>query len=559
MKQVLIAAFSIASIQLFSQVGIGTSAPDASAVLEVQSTQKGLLIPRMTSTDRDAIASPATGLMIFNTTTGTFEFYSGSTWTAFQSAYSAGTGLSISAGTISVDNTVVTSNYSGNVEIGGVLSAGGSGHASAVLSASSTTKGFLPPRMSATDRAGISNATAGLIVYQTDELKGLYVFDGTNWLHHSEWYTNSATTPSVFSLSKPANLHATDADANIGIGSGSLASITTGDNNVALGVNALNDISTSGNSTAIGYGALSLSTGTGNTSIGYASGAANVTGYNNTFVGNQANASSSNIYNATAIGNGAEVTATNTIQLGNGSVTNVNTAGGLTTGGSVGIGTTTPNSKAILDISSTTKGVLIPQMTTSQRDAISSAPEGLLIYNTTSNQFEARRKGRLPEKSIIDYTTTPSGSTGGNGAWQEFTVTESGYLTKIGLYQKNGFGSSAVSTQDWSMTIYSGVTSTNGSSLSGGTTIGYTTTTIAAAPNAGAALYEYVFDPPIHIESGTKYWFKLNELQVGTYTDTYLNSSDVYLNNDTWVGGFNRDLLFQVFVKPEGSLLWHGL
>jgi hypothetical protein len=557
MKYVLIAAFSIASIQLFSQVGIGTSAPDASAVLEVQSTQKGLLIPRMSSTDRDAIASPATGLMIFNTTTGTFEFYSGSTWTAFQSAYSAGTGLSISAGTISVANTVVTSNYLGNVEIGGVLSTGGSGHASAVLSASSTTMGFLPPRMSATDRAGI-NATAGLIVYQTDELKGLYVFDGTNWLHHSEWYTNAATTTSVFNLSKPANLHATDANANIGIGSGSLASITTGDNNVALGVNALNDISTSGNSTAIGYGALSSSTGTGNTSIGYASGAANVTGYNNTFVGNQANASSSSIYNATAIGNGAEVTATNTIQLGNGSVTNVNTAGGLTTGGSVGIGTITPNSKAILDISSTTKGVLVPQMTTSQRDAISSAPEGLLIYNTTSNQFEARRKGRLPERTIIDYMpASPSGSTGGNGAWQAFTATESGYLTKITLYQKNGM-QNPTTTFDWSMTLYSGVTSTNGSSLSGGTIIGYTTMTLPA--NGTAALRDYVFDPPIHVETGTKYWFKISELTSGGYyTNTYINSSDVYLNNDTWVGGFNQDLTFQVFIKPEGSLLWHGL
>ena len=49
----------------------------------------------------------------------------------------------------------------------------------------------------------------------------------------------------------------------------------------------------------------------------------------------------------------------------------------------VGIGTPTPNSKAALDITSTTKGFLLPRMTDTQRDAISSPPAGLMIYCTT--------------------------------------------------------------------------------------------------------------------------------------------------------------------------------
>jgi hypothetical protein len=53
--------------------------------------------------------------------------------------------------------------------------------------------------------------------------------------------------------------------------------------------------------------------------------------------------------------------------------------------GNVGIGTTAPDSEAILHLSSTTKGFLPPRMTTVQRDAIPTPPEGLVIYNTTTN------------------------------------------------------------------------------------------------------------------------------------------------------------------------------
>ena len=65
----------------YAQVGIGTTTPDASSALDITSITKGLLIPRMTETQRDEISSPATGLMIYQTdVTVGFYYYNGSSW-----------------------------------------------------------------------------------------------------------------------------------------------------------------------------------------------------------------------------------------------------------------------------------------------------------------------------------------------------------------------------------------------------------------------------------------------------------------------------------------------
>lgn len=56
------------------------SDPDPSAMLDIKSTDKGLLIPRMTSSERDAISQPATGLQIYNTDHSVFNYYDGTTW-----------------------------------------------------------------------------------------------------------------------------------------------------------------------------------------------------------------------------------------------------------------------------------------------------------------------------------------------------------------------------------------------------------------------------------------------------------------------------------------------
>ncbi|REC74483.1 hypothetical protein DRF60_17700 [Chryseobacterium elymi] len=58
---VLISSFS------FAQIGINTSTPDRSAILDVYSQDKGMLIPRLTTASRDAISNPATSLAIYDT------------------------------------------------------------------------------------------------------------------------------------------------------------------------------------------------------------------------------------------------------------------------------------------------------------------------------------------------------------------------------------------------------------------------------------------------------------------------------------------------------------
>ena len=71
MKKIIILVLAVTiSKTIFTQgVGVNESgaAADGSAILDVSSTTKGLLVPRMTQTQRDAISSPATGLLIFQT------------------------------------------------------------------------------------------------------------------------------------------------------------------------------------------------------------------------------------------------------------------------------------------------------------------------------------------------------------------------------------------------------------------------------------------------------------------------------------------------------------
>ncbi len=66
-------------------LGLGTATPDASATLELLSTTTGFLPPRMTATQRDAISSPAEGLIVYDLTNNKPDFYNGTVWRAFVS------------------------------------------------------------------------------------------------------------------------------------------------------------------------------------------------------------------------------------------------------------------------------------------------------------------------------------------------------------------------------------------------------------------------------------------------------------------------------------------
>jgi hypothetical protein len=61
-------------------VGIGTASPNASAILDAQSTTKGVRFPNMTTTQKNAISSPAAGLVVFDTTLSKLCVYSGAAW-----------------------------------------------------------------------------------------------------------------------------------------------------------------------------------------------------------------------------------------------------------------------------------------------------------------------------------------------------------------------------------------------------------------------------------------------------------------------------------------------
>jgi len=84
MKNLLLPLLLIVTYLTSAQVGIGTTTPDASSAIEISSTTAGMLIPRMDQTQRDAISTPATGLLIYQTnSTPGFYYYNGTIWTTF--------------------------------------------------------------------------------------------------------------------------------------------------------------------------------------------------------------------------------------------------------------------------------------------------------------------------------------------------------------------------------------------------------------------------------------------------------------------------------------------
>lgn len=92
-SNVILTENSTSSTPQFAGLGLG-SALVSSAILSLSSTTSGFLPPRMTTTQRDAIVSPATGLFIFNTSTGAYNFYTGSAWTAIAAGGTINSGTS---------------------------------------------------------------------------------------------------------------------------------------------------------------------------------------------------------------------------------------------------------------------------------------------------------------------------------------------------------------------------------------------------------------------------------------------------------------------------------
>ena len=109
-KLIIIFLLFICTSQSKSQsVGIGTTTPDATAQLDISSTSKGLLIPRLSTGQRNAIVSPAQGLMILNLDDKCIDIWNGSAWIK-------NCGLQLSADT----TWTKRANFGGSPRIGGV-------------------------------------------------------------------------------------------------------------------------------------------------------------------------------------------------------------------------------------------------------------------------------------------------------------------------------------------------------------------------------------------------------------------------------------------------------
>lgn len=80
-----------------TKIGINTTTPQAA--LDVTSTTSGILIPRMTTTQRNAVSTPATSLLIWNTTTAQFEYYNGTIWTVLDTTVTPNTYVPLSGTT----------------------------------------------------------------------------------------------------------------------------------------------------------------------------------------------------------------------------------------------------------------------------------------------------------------------------------------------------------------------------------------------------------------------------------------------------------------------------
>jgi len=254
--QIIIIVFSLSMFSSYAQVAINTdgTAPDGSAMLEVKSTDKGMLVPRMSTDQRTSISSPSKGLLVFDNNTSSFWFYNGSSWveitgggsnswTAIGNNISNSNSGNVGIGTNSpgtrfqvgdlsteTDEYITVASAGGNTSVSGIklrhfndtygftiesndkqptqgfnirrhsnsiagesavfieASSGNLGvgttapASSAKLEVSSTSSGFLPPRMTLEERDAISAPAAGLMIFNTSFNKPNY-FDGTEWLN----------------------------------------------------------------------------------------------------------------------------------------------------------------------------------------------------------------------------------------------------------------------------------------------------------------------------------------------------------------------------------------
>ena len=356
--------------------GIGTTSPNTSSLLEIKSTSKGILIPRMTKTQRDAIVSPAQGLLIYQTNSAQgFYYYDGSSWNAV-TPKNKGWSLTGNAGTDSSLNFIGTSDAHplafrvNNQKAGWIDFNGNSNTTFGYQGLLANTTGFLNTSIGSNtlkvNTTGGRNTGIGaytLVVNNADNNTAIGVYAlsaNTSGINNTAAGVNAlqANTTGTSNAAYGVNaLYAnTTGQQNTANGFAALISNSTGSYNTAIGTAALNS-NTADYNTATGAYAMYLNTsGTNNTASGYSALYSNKTGVNNTAYGSNSLASNisgdNNIaigYNAlfSNIGNDAFTAGYGNTGIGNNSLW-ANTTGALNT--SLGLESLVGNSTGNLNV-----------------------------------------------------------------------------------------------------------------------------------------------------------------------------------------------------------------
>jgi hypothetical protein len=262
-------------------VGIGTLSPDNSAILDIQSTNKGFLMPRLSLGQRNSIGNPANGLIIYQTDENSgFYFYNGSQWAPLNS----NDAKSISAAGIdwsTTGNTPLATDFIGTMndeplrfkvrgENAGIIG-------SPIVSAFNTFLGW----RSGNVNTGAENTGFGYQSLRSNVggIKNTAVGSGALFTNTTGGYNTAIGTDA---------LSVNNGSYNLAVGFGTLSSNTTANGNTAFGANALLYHSTGNDNLSVGSNSMVNNiSGANNTALGSSAGY-NSTGSNNLFLGSAA-------------------------------------------------------------------------------------------------------------------------------------------------------------------------------------------------------------------------------------------------------------------------------
>jgi hypothetical protein len=322
----------VASYSGYSQdknVGIGTTTPDKSSILDISSSNKGFLMPRMTLMQRNNIKDPAEGLIVFQTDISAgFYYYNGTGWQSMEAKSVTGT----DGDWTTIGNAGMTSsNFIGTTDVADLIFKVNNQKSGVISATGLTFIGY---------KSGESN--------NGDRNTGI----GYQALSLSTGNDNVALGHNALAAN-------TTGLNNVGVGSSSLLSNTTGYNNVGVGIYTLLGNTTGINNMAIGGASLSSNTtGSFNTGVGVSTLSVNTTGDKNMAVGTSALAA--NTTGTLNVGIGVQALFSNTtgsknIAIGSDAgFSNINGTGNLFIGSEAGFNETANNKLYIANSSTTT-------------------------------------------------------------------------------------------------------------------------------------------------------------------------------------------------------------